>query len=917
MRLRCGVLSAALWIMGSGAGFAQTVKVPGNYSSIQAAINAVVNGSAPNGSTIEVQAGTYAEALLINTTSKSLTLRGVSGPAATIVNASGKSTSALRILKASGAIRVEGLAFRGGTGVPGIGGGFTLEDSSPALVNVVFENNTGYDAGGGVMSRSNPLFRDCFIRNNTAARFGGGVVISTGSRPIFTNCQIRDNISGTGGAGAGNIGSGGGVHVNDASPTFRGCLITGNQSKFAAGGILHMGIFGSAYGPAILVLEDTEVSSNISSRYSAADNPAEGGGVHVEDNAVGYLIRSRIANNTANTSGGLSSYRARYEITSSTIEGNHAQDSQGVGGFGGGIGISSNNVSMPLRQAASLLMIDSAVRSNDARSGAGIFATGDQMCGSTTPSCNPASATRATVQIADSLIDGNQAGFQAGGLRLDRVDLTITNSHIIRNTVTASGSSFGGGMLMALGSRASLTGVTIAANSAVDFGGGLFIDDGAVLNMAQSRIYRNSATSGGGLYVGNNGPPSGTIQSSIVSDNSHYQIHEQACAPLQRTILTYQNNVIAPSTGQSDLFFSTCGGGTSSISAFNSLPSGRASGNISAPTNFSSFLASPKVGSTVLSWVVSHVSSVTIAGLGNFSGDTGSTVATPATSTTFTLTAAGGVSAAASVTASQIWGAADDVSVAGDFDGDGRADLAVYRPATGQWFIARSTAGFLQVAWGAPALGDIPAPADYDGDGKTDVAVFRMATGQWIILNSSNGTSTVVAWGAPGLGDRPVAADYDGDGKADIAVYRQTTGDWLVRLSRGGSWQVRWGAPSLGDIPVAADYDGDGRADVAVYRATTGQWFISQSTGGPITVTWGAPSFGDLPVPADYDGDGKTDLAVVRQLSGDWYVRGSRGTMTVTRSGVGDGQAPGDFNGNGRAEIAIWRAATGSWLILP
>ena len=197
--------------------------------------------------------------------------------------------------------------------------------------------------------------------------------------------------------------------------------------------------------------------------------------------------------------------------------------------------------------------------------------------------------------------------------------------------------------------------------------------------------------------------------------------------------------MIAPSAGQSDLFFSTCGGGTSSISAFNSLPSGRASGNISAPTNFSSFLASPKVGSTVLSWGCRHVSSVTIAGLGNFSGDTGLTVATPATSTTFTLTAAGGVSAAASVTASQIWGAADDVSVAGDFDGDGRADLAVYRPATGQWFIARSTAGFLQVAWGAPALGDIPAPADYDGDGKTDVAVFRMATGQGIASTRATG----------------------------------------------------------------------------------------------------------------------------------------------------------------------------------
>ena len=104
--------------------------------------------------------------------------------------------------------------------------------------------------------------------------------------------------------------------------------------------------------------------------------------MHVEDNAVGYLIRARILNNTANTSGGLSAYRARYKITSSTIEGNHAQDPQSVGGFGGGIGLTSNNVSTPFQQAASLLMTDSTVRGNDARIGGGILASGDQTCGS-------------------------------------------------------------------------------------------------------------------------------------------------------------------------------------------------------------------------------------------------------------------------------------------------------------------------------------------------------------------------------------------------------------------------------------------------------------------------------------------------------------------------------------------------------
>ena len=413
----------------------------GNYPTIQAAITAVVNGSLPNGTLIEVQPGVYNEALLINATSRSLTIRGIGGAGATVVNAGGTGQSAIRIFNATGGIRIEGLTFRGGTGVQGTGGGFAFADASPVLMDVVFENNSGFDSGGGVLSRSNAQFSRCFIRNNSAARFGGGLVITTGSRPVFSNCQIRDNVSGTGGAGVGSIGAGGGVHVNDASPTFRSCLITGNQAKFAAGGIFHMGMFGSPYGPSLLVVEDSEVSNNIVSRYSAADNPGEGGGIHVEDNAVGHLIRTRVLNNTANTSGGLSAYRARFEVISSVIEGNHAQDPQGIGGFGGGIGIHGNNVSMPLRQASSLVLTDSVVRANDARIAAGIQASGDQHCGSPTPNCNPATALRAAVQIIDSLIDGNAAGLYAGGLRLDRADVLIQNSHILRNWVAASGTS--------------------------------------------------------------------------------------------------------------------------------------------------------------------------------------------------------------------------------------------------------------------------------------------------------------------------------------------------------------------------------------------------------------------------------------------------------------------------------------------
>jgi hypothetical protein len=226
----------------------------------------------------------------------------------------------------------------------------------------------------------------------------------------------------------------------------------------------------------------------------------------------------------------------------------------------------------------------------------------------------------------------------------------------------------------------------------------------------------------------------------------------------------------------------------------------------------------------------------------------------------------------------------------GDFNGDGHEDLAVTDNDNGQvmvWLGDGTGAFALHPAGLHPGFlaGSQPysvAVGDFNGDGKPDLAVTDEGGATVTVLLGTGTGSFTAAPGSPfPVGTNPVSVavgEFNGDGKLDLAIANSKISGNTVTVLLGdgtGSFTEAPGSPfaagTYSQSVAVGDFNGDGKLDLAIanYGSNNVTVLLGDGAGG-FTAAPGSPfTVGTQPssvAVGDFNGDGRLDLAIANYV---------------------------------------------------
>jgi hypothetical protein len=484
---------------------AATIHVPGEFATIQGAINA-----ASTGDEIVVADGTYTGLgnWNLNLGGKEILLRSAGGPDNCFIDVQGGPGNERRaFVFTSGetaATVIDGFTIR--NGYSNRGAGVLIENgSNPLFHNCIFEDNTAWatepgDGGAGVyVHNASPTFVDCQFLNNHVEAIGfgtgGGGARNEGGDATYINCLFEDNtVTGP----QFNSGGGGALNASDAAPTFTNCTFNDNHTSRTGGGMLNVFI-----GDGLVTIADCSFTNNSANvggglrelagrstvtgtlfSYNSAigsvgeDFGADGGGYNGQVGTISTFISCQfIENDAEDCCGGVGMNASTITFNDCSFIDNTART------FGGGA---------LMNGGAEANFTSCAFEGNWAASGGGLW------------NGNGSKTTVTGTSFIGNTAWGELEGHGGGAAHNLDSTAAFTNCQFIGNHVEANFEFSGGGAINSADGATTIVGCLFEKNSVkgpvINSGGGGILNGGSDLHLSKS-IFRNNSVSrsGGGL----------------------------------------------------------------------------------------------------------------------------------------------------------------------------------------------------------------------------------------------------------------------------------------------------------------------------------------------------------------------------------------------------------------------------------